>query len=107
NGADFAGAVGPRLEPTGRRMEILAHLLAVHRAEIRGAGLLTAGIAAHAGQTVGGECHEVGRAKTPGDIFDIRIQTAVLVDYQDSGKFSGRIGGTHKVTFNAAIALWR
>jgi hypothetical protein len=52
----FAGAVGPGLEPFGRCDKILGHLLAVNRSKGRRAFLVVTRIAADRGQTIRGEC---------------------------------------------------
>ena len=107
DGADFPGAFRIRFQPARRGHEVLEHLGAVHLTELDGALLVVAREAADRRQAIRCVRDEVRDREPPGDIFDVRIQPAVLVDHQHAGQLAARPGRAGKVAFDAAVALRR
>ncbi len=101
--AEFAAAVGTRLQPSRRGIEIFPHLGAVDLTEQRRALLVVSGIAAHRSEPIGRQRHETVDRQPPRHVSDVRIETAVLVDDQYHGQFLG-IRRPHEVALDAAIA---
>ncbi len=100
-------AIGPRLQPARGGHEILGHLRPVHFAEGGAALLVVAGIAADAGQSVGSEGDEIGRAQAARHIFDVRIESAIFVDHEDTRQFSRGLRRPNQISFDAAVAFRR
>jgi hypothetical protein len=75
-----------------RRDEVLEHLRPVHLAELDGALLVVARVAADRGQPSGAKATKFATAKRARDVFDVRIQAAVLVDDEDRGSLPALAG---------------
>src|SRR4029434_2296471 len=86
--SELARAVGPRLQPHGRRIQVLAHLRAIDFAEQFSTLGVVAGIAADRRQPIRREGHEVLERETTSDVLDVRIEPAVFMDDEDAGQLS-------------------
>ena len=101
--AQFAGGIGTRFEPLGRRDEIFGHLLSVHRAKGGSAFLITAGIAADRSQSIGRKGDEIGEREATRYVLDIGIESAVLVNDEHDGQVFP-FCRTHQIPFDRAVA---
>src|SRR5207237_3987270 len=84
--ADLAGAFGTVRKERHRSQEILASLVLIELAEELARLVLVAGIAAERRQRIGGERNVLLQGDAPGDVLDVRIEAAVLVDHEDAGQ---------------------
>ena len=76
---------GRVLQPHGRGVQVLAPSSARSTLPNSCAALVVvAGIAADRGEAVGRERHEVLEREPARDVFDVRVEPAVLVDDQDA-----------------------
>ncbi len=84
--AEAAGAVGPVLQPHRRGIQVLAHLHAIDLAEQLATLGVVARVAAHRREAVGRERHEALERDAARDVFDVRVEAAVLVNDEDRGQ---------------------
>ena len=104
--AELAGAVRTRFQPVGRGDEIFKHFVAVHLLECGAAFLIVSGISANRRQAIGRERHIAFSAQTPRDIFNVGIQSAILVHHENGRPFSaGR--GAHEIALDRPVSLRR
>jgi hypothetical protein len=84
--ADFSVPVGPVLQPDRGGQHVFLHLCAVHFTELRLALIFIAGITTNGRETVGRERVEAFESEPSSDVFDVGIQTAILVNDQNAGQ---------------------
>src|SRR3546814_377575 len=94
-------------QETGGGEEVLAHLVLVELAEQRARRVLVAGVAAEWEQRVGRERNESLQRQSPRDVFDVRIEAAILVRDQYQRQRSAGLGGFDQVAARGAVALGR
>ena len=92
---------GKRLEEPHGGREIVDPLDGIERAEHLRGLLLVAGIAAERRERVRRESHEPVHREPAGDILDVRIEAAVLVDHHDARPLA-RPRGPGKVALHRA-----
>ena len=83
--ADTSRAVGSRLQPVGGRHDILARFRLIELGEHLARPVFVARIPAEREERVGREGDEVVERQTARDVLDVRVETAVLVNDDDSG----------------------
>ena len=69
--------------------------------------IFVTGIATQREQRIRCERDEAFQCKTSGDVFDMRVETAVLVHHQHHRQRAIGLGGLHQVTAGRAVALRR
>src|SRR3546814_9843058 len=79
----------------------------VELAEQRARRVLVAGVAAEWEQRVGRERNESLQRQSPRDVFDVRIEAAVLVRDQHQRQRPAGLGGFDQVAARGAVALGR
>src|SRR5262249_20658488 len=107
NDADLAGGIGAATQPVRGRDEILAGLLRIQLGKELTRLVLVAGIAAEGCQGVRREGHEPLERDATGDVLDVWIQPAVLVDHQDAGELPGNSGWSNEVAAHLPRPLGR
>ena len=90
-------------------MPVLGQLLLVHLGERNAAPVVVTREAADRGQGIRGQSHEALQCKPASHVFDMRIQSAILMNHKDASDLRrllvARIGaiGTNQVCLDAAI----
>ena len=82
--ANLAVTIRTILQPDRRCKKVFLHLGAVDRAEQAAALLVVTRIAAHRSQSIGSKRIEALKSQPPPDVFDVRIQSAVLVNDENA-----------------------
>jgi len=99
-------AVGPRFQPDGRCVQVFRHLHAIDFPEQGSALFIVAWVAADRGQTIRRKRHEVRQRETPGDVFDVRIEPAILVHDEDTGQLVvAGLRRAREIALDTAIAV--
>src|SRR5690606_31486735 len=107
DGADTAVALVRRLQPFDRGDEVLDEACAVELPEQLARAILIAGIAAERRQRIGRERDEPTERDAAGNVLDVRIQPAVLVNDDDAGPRLRRAGGRDEIAAKGAGAARR
>ena len=105
--SDLAGALRAGLEHGRGGHEVLARLRLIQLGKQLAGLVLVAGIAAERGQRVGRERDEVLERQPPGDVLDVRVQSAILVHDEDAGQLVLAVGRLGEVAAHLAVALRR
>ena len=90
-----------------RGEEILAGLRLIELLEFGARLVFVAGVTAERGQRVRRHRHEVVEGQAPRDVFDVRVEAAVLVHDEDAGQLPGGVGRAAHVHLDLAVALRR
>ena len=109
-GADHraaAGGVGMFAQEVHGGDKVLGHFFPIALALQCSAIVVIAGITAERRERVRRECDETGNGEPPRDIFDIRIESAVLVYHNDAGQLVISPGRPRKVTAHYARTFRR
>src|SRR4030095_9461074 len=101
------GAIGKALQEVRRGDEIRPRFRLIELGEELARLVFVAGIAAQRIEPVRRERDEIVDGKTPRDILDVRIEPAILVYDEDSGKLSGRVRSLHEIPAHRSRALRR
>ena len=105
--ADLAVGARVRHQMPERGDEVFRQLALVELPLHRPAFVVGAGIPAERRQAVRGQGREPGDGDAAGDILDIGIEAAVLVNDDDTAALGLRRGGADQVSANGAVALGR
>jgi hypothetical protein len=103
--ADLAGAVGPRANVIGAGDEVFAHLRLIQLGGQLARLLFVAGVAAKRRQRIGRNRHEVVEREAARNVFDVRVQAAVLVHHHDARELARGAGGTADIRLDLAVAV--
>ena len=90
--ADLAGAVRTRAQVVRRGDEVFARLGLIELREPVARLVFVARVAAERRQRIGRERHEVVERQAARDVFDVRVEAAVLVHHEDAGQLAGGVG---------------
>ena len=105
--ADHADLVGGRiliLEEGDRGDRVLHRLGPIELADHLPRPVLVLGRAAERGEEIGGERDEALERHAPGNVLDVRVEAAVLVDHYDPGERSGGVGRPDQVAGHLAAS---
>ena len=96
-----------RFDEVGAGHQVFGAFRAIERAEEFHRRFFFTRVAAQRCQCVGGKGDVVFKREATGDIFDVRVESAVFMDDHDCRQFAACFGRTHEVTLDCAGTLRR
>ncbi|MNT17257.1 hypothetical protein D3C72_1523970 [compost metagenome] len=103
--ANLGGGLGVLHQPFDSGEEIVHELLRVDRGLELAAPVVIARVTPHRAQPIGRQRDKSGLGQTPGNVFDVGIEAAVLMDHDNPRHVAFDLGRAYQVATDLTMAL--